>query len=91
MFRSRINKLLDEIGEVVDDFNHMGYEVLHWERPKPHPNPKFKNVLQLTITLQESKSGFTGGRRYDDFVRFVKKAHEDYLEKLAEQEKANVN
>lgn len=92
MFRSLINKLLDQVGEVLDDFHHMGYEISHYEKPKPHPNPKFKNVLQLTINLQESQSGFiTGVRRYDDFVRSIKKQHEEWLEKLAKEEMSNDN
>jgi len=53
MFRKRINDLLNEIGEVLDDYVHNKYEIDYYEKPKPHPNPDpaFKNSVQLTITL----------------------------------------
>jgi hypothetical protein len=86
MFRLRINRLLDELGEVLDDFHHMGYEVLYYEKPKPHSSPEFKNVLQLTITLKECQSSFgTTGRRYDELVRNRKKDHEDYVESILKE------
>ncbi len=50
MFRKRINDLLNEIGEVLDDYVHNKYFIQYFEKPKSHPI--FGNVVEFTITLQ---------------------------------------
>ena len=65
MYRKRINDLLNEIGEVLDDYAHNKYLIEYYEKPKPHPNPDpaFKDVVQLIITL---------ARRPEDYDWLIK-------------------